>query len=471
MKSSCYINNEVYLTESTYQLISPIDGSILGYAADACAADVNIAVEAAEDAYHREWRFYDSDKKWRLFEKLINALSERSDAIHQGAIKPISGVSYNTRPADISKEEGDDLFTRLIRYYMGYIGKDYGDVLEYEESHMNFVQREPLGVVAVMVPFNSPTVSILLSALPALVAGNTVVIKAPEEEPFQAAVTVEAFLDAGFPPGVINFVSGKGPETGKALANHSRVRLISFSGSVQTAQKIMEAAASNLKRTHFNLGSKTAQIVLADADLEKVTDAVVKSAFPGQACSAVSRVFVEKSIAGEYKKKVLEKIAKLEPSLLVSSSYIERMQHYVEIAKKDGKIIAGGAPVIEGDYAKGCYYQPTVVELNTTDSKVYQDEIFGPLLAILEFEDDESMLSEIHKLDFGLLTSIWGRDNTRIDKLIRRLEMGIVIVNRNTSLTPHAPWGGRKLSGHGRHYGKYALESFYDYKNVWKFNP
>ena len=307
----------------------------------------------------------------------------------------------------------------------------------------------------------------ILSAVPALVAGNTVVLKAPDQEAPQAIMTMRAFHEAGFPAGVVNALSGKGPEVGQALVAHPATRLISFTGSTATGKKIMASAAADLKRVQLNLGNKTAQIIFPDADLDMAATAAVGSAFPGQACSAISRVLLHKSIRDEFIALLKEKAQQAGPCLLVDKAAVERVARYVEMGKERGSLLFGGTRPSGDAYAKGCYFEPTAFAFEDQSSPVCRDEIFGPVVSVLTFDSDDEALSLANDTDYGLISSVWTRDSERQRYFIRQLEMGIVVINSASMLSHRTPWGGFKQSGIGRRYGEMGLEPFFEYKTVW----
>ena len=270
-----------------YPLYSPVDGTLVAEVADASRADVDRAAAAAREAFYAEWKFCGIEHKRALFAKLKEVLYAMADELAAAKVQP-QGAGI------------PPLIERVIDYYVGKLDDGAGALIEHGDQGTNYVYREPLGVVAIFAPFNGPMLGALLAAVPALIAGNTVVLKAPDQEAPQALKTMQAFHEAGFPAGVVNALSGKGPEVGQALVAHPATRLISFTGSTATGKKIMAAAAEDLKRVQLNLGSKTAQIVLPDADLEAAATATVGSAFPGQACSAISRVLLHESLRDEF---------------------------------------------------------------------------------------------------------------------------------------------------------------------------
>jgi len=239
-----------------YPIHSPVDGKLFAEVADANEADVDTAVIAAKSAFYKEWKFYDREEKRTLLQRFLEALQASEDELSAAKVLP--------GPGGIG-----GLPTAVINYYISKLDHQTGTILEHSDQGTTYVIREPLGVVAVFAPWNGPVLGALLSVIPALVAGNTVILKTPEEEAPQATKAMEAFYKAGFPEGVINVISGSGPEAGKALVAHPDVKMISFTGSTSTGKKIMAAAANDLKRVQLNLGNKTPQIVFPDANLSQ----------------------------------------------------------------------------------------------------------------------------------------------------------------------------------------------------------
>ncbi|MGY8822923.1 MAG: aldehyde dehydrogenase family protein [Candidatus Latescibacterota bacterium] len=456
-KSNLLIGGEICPSESGqyYPLHSPVDGALVAEVADATAADVDRAVAAAREAFYSEWKFCGIERKRALFAKLKEALYAMADDLSAAKVQPPGGAGI------------PPLVERVIDYYVSKLDDGAGQLIEHGDQGTNYVYKEPLGVVAIFVPFNGPMLGALLSAIPALVAGNTIVVKAPDQEAPQALKVMQAFHDAGFPAGVVNAISGKGPEVGQALVAHPATRLISFTGSTATGKKIMAAAAADLKRVQLNLGSKTAQIVFPDADLEAAVQATVGSSFPGQACSAISRILVHSSVRDEFLTLLKEKAQAAGPSMLIDATAIERIERYVEMGNAQGELLFGGSRPTGDEYAKGCYFEPTVFAFADQSSSVCRDEIFGPVVSVLTFDDDDEALALANDTDYGLLVSLWTQEAARQRYCVRRLEMGIVTVNSGSALSHRTPWGGFKQSGIGRRYGEVGLEPFFEYKTVW----
>ena len=438
-----------------YPLYSPVDGELVAEVADAGRADVERAAAAAREAFYAEWKFCGIEHKRALFAKLKEALFAMADELAAAKVQPHGGKGI------------PPLIERVIDYYVGKLDDGAGTMIEHGDERTNYVCREPLGVVAIFAPFNGPMLGALLAAVPALVAGNTVVLKAPEQEAPQALLTMQAFHDAGFPAGVVNALSGKGPEVGQALVAHPATRMISFTGSTATGKKIMAAAAEDLKRVQLNLGSKTAQIVLPGADLEAATTATAGSAFPGQACSAISRLLLHESLRDEFLALLQKKAQAAGPSMLIDRAAIERVERYVEMGKAQGSLLFGGARESGEQYAKGCYFEPTAFAFADQSSPVCREEIFGPVVSVLTFDSDGEALALANDTDYGLLVSLWTREPERQRYFVRRLEVGVVTVNSGSALSHRTPWGGFKQSGIGRRYGEMGLEPFFEYKTVW----
>lgn len=438
-----------------YPLYSPVDGSLVAEVADASRADVDRAVAAAREAFYAEWKFCGIERKRALFAQLKEVLYAMADELAAAKVQPQGGPGI------------PPLIERVIDYYVAKLDDGAGALIEHGDQCTNYVYREPLGPVAIFAPFNGPLLGTLLSAVPALVAGNTVVLKAPDQEAPQALKAMQAFHEAGFPAGVVNALSGQGPEVGEALVAHPATRMISFTGSTATGKKIMAAAAADLKRVQLNLGNKTAQIVWPDADLAAAATATVGSAFPGQACSAISRVLLHESLRDEFIALLTEKARAAGPSMLIDRAAVERVERYVELGKAQGDLLFGGARPPGAEYAKGCYFEPTAFAFADQSSPVCRDEIFGPVVSVLTFARDDEALALANDTDYGLLVSLWTHDPDRQRYFVRRLEVGVVAVNSASMLSHRTPWGGFKQSGLGRRYGELGLEPFFEYKTVW----
>jgi acyl-CoA reductase-like NAD-dependent aldehyde dehydrogenase len=341
---------------------------------------------------------------------------------------------------------------------------------------VKFVRHEPLGVCAAINPFNAPVACFFLKAMPALATGNVMIIKPSEKTPLGSLAVAPLFEKAGFPPGVIQVITGPG-STGALLAEHMKIRKISFTGSITTGKKIQQAAAkSNLKRVTLELGGKSPAIIFDDANLENAITWTVNAILTrsGQLCVAASRVYVQKSIANqfieEYKKKIQaaaddlgdpqDPAVKLGP--MVDQGQLERVKVMVERGKSEAELVVGGKQ--HGD--KGCYMEPTVFLNPKDDAEIYRNEVFGPVSVVKTFETEEEVLKLANDTEFGLMSGVFTRDITRALRVSSLLESGVVGVNCVSLQSLQAPFGGKKQSGIGREFGEYALRLFTEPKTV-----
>ena len=469
MNHDFLINGEfTHLTDATYEVLRPRDGSVLAVLPSAGEEDVNAAVAAAKAAYYGGWRLTDAAERQRLMLKWADTIESMADEI-------AADVSEGTR-ADAAGWKGEvGYVASMMRFYAGLAVLNYGDVLSMGDDHVNYVMREPMGVCGLMPPWNSPLQSPVQKMGPALIAGNTVVLRPPEEAPMGALWLARAAHLAGFPKGVVNAIVGKGPESGTALVNHPDVRLISFTGSVPTGKAIASACAGQMKRFVMELGGKSPVIVFDDANLDKALDASVDFAFAfqGQICCANTRILIQRSIFEGFRDRIVEKTKGYTSSIEGSSQPVgplfnrkvfERTREFTAIAEKDGTILCGGQPY---EQDQGYYFQPTVVEFTDDSSIVCKEEIFGPVLSLIPFDDEEQAIAIANNVSYGLASTVYSEDRQRIFRVVRRLEAGTVWANCNFMFNIHMPWGGPKDTGIGREFGKYALQPYLEEKNIW----
>jgi acyl-CoA reductase-like NAD-dependent aldehyde dehydrogenase len=344
------------------------------------------------------------------------------------------------------------------------------------EGFVKLVRHEPLGVCAAVNPFNAPLATFFLKVAPALATGNVIIVKPSEKTPLGSLAVVSLFEKAGIPPGVVQVVTGPG-STGALLAEHMRIRKISFTGSVATGRKIQEAAArSNLKRVTLELGGKSPAIVFEDANLQNALTWTVNAILTrsGQLCVAASRVYVQKGIADQFIKEYKERMEAAAGDLgdpqdpgvkfgpMVDESQLERVKRMVEEGKSEGQLVVGG--IQHGD--TGCFMKPTVFLNPKNDAKIYREEIFGPVSIIKTFETEEEVLKLANDTEFGLMSGVFTKDITRALRVSSALETGVVGVNCVSLQNMQAPFGGKKQSGIGREFGEYALRLYTEPKTV-----
>jgi betaine-aldehyde dehydrogenase len=358
--------------------------------------------------------------------------------------------------------------------------KFQGDVVPVEAGFLNYLLREPVGVVGQVVPWNFPLMFTAWKMAPALAAGNCVVMKPAEITPLSSLKIAELMSEAGMPDGVVNILPGLGAVAGQCMAEHMGIAKIAFTGSTATGRRIVQASAGNLKKVQLELGGKGANIVFDDANLTAAINGSAWAIFhnQGQACIAGSRLMLHERIADEF----LERFATLAKSIrlgnpmdaatemgpLTSSLHRDRVLSYVNVAREQGgEVIAGGKAPTSDALAKGCYVEPTIVRARSPQDRVAQEEVFGPFVTVLTFKDDDEALRIANGTDYGLGSGLWTRDLQRAHKLARELHAGMVWINSYKRVNPGSPFGGVGQSGYGREMGFDAMREYTQVKSVW----
>ncbi|MFB6122855.1 MAG: aldehyde dehydrogenase [Haloferacaceae archaeon] len=451
---------------STLPTADPATGGLLSTVAAGTAADVDHAVETARRAFE-EWRTVDPDERGRLVHAVGQLIRERLDelaeieSLDQG--KPISQARSDLQGA-----------ARYFEYYAGAADKLEGRSVPVGHDGVDYTVREPYGVSAQITPWNFPANLFARGVAPALVAGNAVVVKPAEQTPISALHLAELCAEAGLPDGVVNVVTGYGDPTGAALSGHDDVDTITFTGSVPTGQAIMRAAADTITPVTLELGGKNPAIVFPDADLDSAADWVTTAIFTnaGQVCSAADRLLVHESVHDELVENVVDVAESytLGPGLedpdmgpLVSEEQFEKVTNYVELGEEEGATLAAGGDVPNRG---GHFVEPTVFTDVSNDMRIAQEEIFGPVLAVVPFSTEGEALELANDVEYGLTAGIFTNDVTRAHRFARDLEAGNVYVNQWFGDTNQTPFGGYKMSGVGREKGLEALDSYLRTKNV-----
>ena len=456
----------------TIEVINPHDCSVITEIAEARADDVDRAVEAAAGAFP-EWRRIAAAERGRLLLKLADAIEANGEELAQLESLDTGHPISDARKLDVPRTAA------CFRYFGGMADKLQGDVIPVEPGFLNYVQREPLGVVGQIVPWNFPLMFCSWKMGPALAAGNTVVLKPSELTPLSSLRLGELMNEVGFPAGVVNMVPGFGAGAGERLATHPDVAKIAFTGSTAIGRRIVEYSASNLKRVQLELGGKGANIVFDDAIIPA---AVGGSAFAifhnqGQACIAGSRLLLHENIADQFLERfvTLARSIKLgnplDPSTemgpLTSPMHRDRVLSYVKIAiDEGGEIITGGKAPDDPALAKGCYIEPTIVRAQPGD-RVCREEVFGPFVTVSTFADDEEALAIANSTDYGLGGGLWTQNLSRAHRLAGAMRSGMVWVNSYKRVSPASPFGGTGLSGYGREMGFEAMREYTEAKSIW----
>jgi acyl-CoA reductase-like NAD-dependent aldehyde dehydrogenase len=451
---------------------NPHDNSLLAKVAEATAVDIDRAVAAARKAFPA-WKRMAAADRGRLLLKLADAIE--ADLPHLSELESLDTGHpiRDTKGLDVPRTAA------AFRYFGGIADKVQGTVVPVESGFLNYVTREPVGVVAAIVPWNFPLLFTSWKMGPALAAGNTVVLKQAELTPLSTLRIARLMAETGIPPGVVNIVPGYGHTAGQYLAEHKGVNKVAFTGSTVTGRKIVEASAGNLKRVQLELGGKGANIVFDDAPLDA---AVGGSAFAifhnqGQACIAGSRLLLHEKIADQF----LEKFLALAQSIrvgnpldpetemgpLTSTGHRDRVLKYIEVAKEQGsRILTGGRLPDNPALAAGCYVMPTVVTARSGD-RVCQEEVFGPFVSVTTFKDEAEVIDIANATEYGLGGGLWTRDLQRGHRVAAAIDTGMVWVNSYKRVNPGSPFGGMGQSGYGREMGFEAMHDYTDAKSVW----
>ncbi len=451
---------------------NPHDGSIVAEVAEARAADIDHAVAAARKALPGWSRLAAADRG-RLLYKLADAIEANAEELAQLETTDTGHPIRDTRGLDVLRTAG------TFRYFAGMADKLQGTVVPVEPGFLNYVQREPVGVVGQIVPWNFPLMFTSWKCGPALAAGNTVVLKPAELTPLSSLKVAELARQVGFPAGALNVVPGYGAVAGQSLAEHPGVDKLAFTGSTAVGRKIVQASAGNLKRVALELGGKGANIVFHDALLPAAIQGSAFAVFhnQGQACIAGSRLLLDERIAGAFLDGFLRLAGSIrigdpmdpatEMGPLTSRQHRDRVLEYVRVAKEQGgEVLLGGKPVDRPELAKGYYVEPTVVVAKPGD-RVCREEVFGPFVTVTTFRDDDEAIAIANGTDYGLGAGLWTADLRRAHRTAAAMRAGMVWINCYKRVNPGSPFGGVGQSGYGRDMGFEAMRDYTEAKSTW----
>jgi alpha-ketoglutaric semialdehyde dehydrogenase len=459
----------------TFESVSPATGEVLGSVPEADEAAVAEAVERAQAAF-ASWRLVPAPKRGEILYRFAQILEREKAALTELMTREMGKVKA---------EAGGDVQEAIdMTYYMAGEGRRlWGQTTPSElPDKFNMSVRQPVGVVGAITPWNFPIAIPSWKVAPALVCGNTVVLKPAEDTPLLADRFVELLAEAGVPEGVVTIVHGYGERAGAALVRHPDVPVITFTGSRETGIVVTKAAADFLKHVHLELGGKNAIIVLDDADLDLAVEGIVWSAFgtSGQRCTAASRVIAHEAVYDELQKRLVERAEgmRLGPGWeddtdvgpVINRAAIEKIHSYTKIGQDEGaKLLTGGEIATEGDLAKGFFYRPTIFGDVEAGMRIAQEEIFGPTTALIKVRDVDEALHVANGIKYGLSSSIFTRDVNKAFRAMRDLQTGITYVNAGTTgAEVHLPFGGTKDTGNGhREAGQTALDVFTEWKSIY----
>jgi aldehyde dehydrogenase (NAD+) len=465
------INNEwVEPAEGkTFDTYNPATGEVIAKVASATAPDVDKAVKAARRALESgPWGKMDAADRGKLLFKLADLIE--ANARELAALESLNcGKTITDSVGDM---EG---VCNTLRYYAGWADKIEGKTVPVRGSFLSYTLRQPVGVVGQIIPWNFPLLMLAWKWGPALACGNTVVMKPAEQTPLTALRVAQLAMDAGFPAGVVNIVNGLGETAGAALVTHPDVDKIAFTGHVDTAKIIQKAAADTLKRTTFELGGKSPNVVFADANLDDAVAGAFHAIYfhGGQCCTAGSRLFVEKKIHQDFVERLAEKSKErkvgdpmdpgTEQGPQVSQEQMDKILGYIDLGQKQGATLLSGGHRIG---AKGFFVEPTVFDNVKDDMAIAKDEIFGPVVSVLPFTSVDEVVERANKTSYGLAAAVWTKNIDKAHLFAKQVKAGTVWVNCYHVVDTTTPFGGFKMSGQGRENGEAALEHYTETKTV-----
>jgi aldehyde dehydrogenase (NAD+) len=457
----------------TMEVINPATEEVIATVASADASDVDAAVAAARAALTGPWGKMTARDRGRLVRRLADRLLERADEVAR------LETLHNGKPIFESRQIEIPAAAECLEYYAGWADKVMGETIPVKGNYFTYTLREPLGVVAAIVPWNFPLLLATWKVAPALACGNTVILKPASQTPLTALALGEIAGEVGLPPGVLNVITGPGSTVGQAIVEHPGIDKIAFTGDTSTGKAIMRSAAETLKKITLELGGKSPNIVLPDADLDAALRGATTGIFygKGEVCAAGSRLLVDRSIRSEFMDKLSARAKKmvagdpLDPrtryGALASKKQLETVERYVAAGTREGAALVAGGQRTDIGTGKGYFYQPTIFDNVTPAMTIAREEIFGPVLAVIEFADLDEAIARANDTQYGLAAAVWTRDIKKAHYVARRLQAGTVWVNTYNIYDTAAPFGGYKASGFGREMSAHAIEHYTQLKSVW----
>ena len=470
-----FINNQWRPASSgkTMDVVNPATEEVIAAVASADAGDLNVAVDAARAALNGPWGQMSARERGRLVRRLGERLMERADEVAR------LETQHNGKPISESRHIEIPAAAECFEYFGGWADKVMGETIPVKGNYLTYTLREPLGVVAAIVPWNFPLLLAAWKIAPALACGNTVIVKPASQTPLTALALGEIAVEIGLPAGVLNVLTAPRATLGQAIVEHPGIDKIAFTGDTSTGKGIMRGAADTLKKITLELGGKSPNIVLPDADIEAAIRGATIGIFygKGEVCAAGSRLLVDRSIKDEFIDKLAARAKKMvagdpmDPKTrfgaLSSKKQLETVMRYVESGKAEGAtLVAGGARADIGT-RKGYFVQPTVFADVTPEMTISREEIFGPVLAAIEFADLDEAIAIANDSPRGLAAGVWTRDIKKAHYGARKLQAGTVWINTYNVYDTAAPFGGYKQSGFGREMSSHALEHYTQVKSVW----
>ena len=454
-----------------FDTLNPATEKVITSVAEGDSADIDLAVAAAREAFENgPWKKTDARDRGRILLKIAGLIERNKDEL------ALLDTLDNGKPINETTNADIPLVIDCFLYYAGWADKIHGETIPVRGDFFNYTLREPVGVVGQIIPWNFPLLMAAWKIAPALACGNTIVLKPAEQTPLSALRLGEICQEAGLPDGVLNIVTGYGPTAGAALAEHMDVDKIAFTGGSATGRIIMQAASKNLKRISLELGGKSPNIVFADSDIDSAVDGAMTGIFfnQGEVCCAGSRLFIEKSIHEEFIDKLSNKAANMrvgnpedtgtQMGAQVSKEQFDKILGYIETGKQEGaKLVTGGERCGE----RGYFIKPTIFDAVDNNMRIAKEEIFGPVVSAITFDDVSEVVKQGNLSVYGLAAAVWTKDIKKAHRLARDLKAGTIWINTYNAFDAASPFGGFKQSGFGRELGVHALELYTHVKSVW----
>ncbi|MEC3608012.1 aldehyde dehydrogenase [Bacillus glycinifermentans] len=469
-----FINGRYFASESgkTFDNMNPATQEVIGKVSEGGKKEIDLAVAAARRALNGRWKNMTGDDRIRIIRKIGDIILERKDELAK--LETLD----TGKPLSLSSTMDIPRAAFNFHFFADFMRGVGTEAYQTDDIAINYAIRRPVGVVGLINPWNLPLLLLTWKLAPCLAAGNTAVIKPAELTPLTATLLGEICQEAGLPDGVVNIVHGFGPESaGSALSEHPDVDAISFTGETTTGKIIMEAASKTLKKLSFELGGKNPNIIFADADIDEAVETTLKSSFvnQGEVCMCGSRIYIEREAYDEFLEAFISKTKELrvgdpfDPETnigaLISAEHTERVMNYITLAKKEGGdiVIGGGRP--EG-LESGCYLEPTIITGISRSSRVVKEEIFGPVVTVIPFDDEDEVIAQANDTHYGLSATVWTNDLRRAHRVAGQIEAGMVWVNTWFLRDLRTPFGGMKQSGLGREGGMHSFEFFSELSNI-----
>ncbi|WP_436348195.1 aldehyde dehydrogenase family protein [Natronorubrum sp. FCH18a] len=455
----------------TFQTDNPATKEQLATVSRGAKEDVDTAVQSAREAFESEWRETSNAERAAILREIATNFRDNADrlakldCLDQG--KPLSNSQHSVNQA-----------ARYFEYYASAIDVTREDSIPVGSGYTDFTRREPYGIVGEIVPWNYPVQLFARSLAPALAVGNTVVVKPAELTPLTAIEMGRLIAESSIPDGAVNIVPGFGDEAGAAVSAHPDIDKVGFTGSVRTGQKVMESATQNLTPVTLELGGKNPYLMFPDADFDEMADDLVIACLSnaGQTCSAASRLLIHEAIHEDFIPVLVERFEELtvgsgvdDPDIgsLIGSDHFEKVRNYIEIGKQEANLVTGGRSTESlPDVSEGYFIEPTVFDDVSPDDRIAQEEVFGPVLSVIEFSDEEEAIEIANDVEYGLTSGVATKDIDRANRIARELRSGQVYVNEWYAGGIKAPFGGVKNSGFGRVKGTEALDQYSQVKNI-----